>query len=1064
MKRFRLCMVGMLVAGGAIAQAQQPEWNNLSVLQVNREQPRASMMIYPDAATAVQCDRTKSPWFQSLNGPWKFKWSKSPAERPTEFYRPGMDMSKWDTIPVPSNWEMLGYGLKIYSNEQYPFKKDPPKAPVEWNPVGSYRREFEVSRDWKGRETYIVFEGVDSAFYLWLNGNLVGYSQGSRTPAEFNITKYVLPGKNVIAVEVYRWSDGSYLEDQDYWRLSGIYRDVYLWCTGRTHVRDFSMVADLDADYQNGTLMMDAEVLNPDGKIDVVLLDPANKVVGKGSAKCDAKTTLSIPVPAPEKWSAESPSLYTALIAVQDSRGRPVEIIPQKVGFRKVEIKDKQVCLNGVPVLFRGVNRHEHDPVKGHAVERESMIRDIQMLKEHNFNAVRTSHYPNDPLWYDLCDQYGIMVWDEANIESHGMGYGKESLAKKPEWRAAHLDRVQRMVGRDKNHACVVVWSMGNEAGDGENFAACYQWIKKNDPTRPVHYERSEKDVNTDIRSSMYMPPEEMAKLVGKDSDKPFVICEYMHAMGNSSGGAGAYWDLFYADNLAQGGFVWDWMDQGIKTPVPEEFRKNVGKGPVKETFFAYGGWFEKAQNVHNDGNFCMNGLLAADHAPHPGAGAHKWLQRYVHVEPADLKAGSVKIRNRFDFTTIGDAMTGHWKIEANGKPMAEGTIADLAIAPREEKTVSLGLPEILPEGGVEYFLTVEFRAKAGYSPLVKEGLLLAWDQFKLPMERFAMFGTATGSVAIDDGADAITVTGETFEVRFEKASGRLVSYTYKGKPVIVGVGRLEFSRAQTDNERRQKGGTHPALDTAGANSTVESIAVDQVDGAARILVRHLIPEIRGGCTEVYRVLPTGEIVVEAAYNLALVPAAIRPPLRVGMEWQLAPGLENMAWFGRGGETYADRNFEPIGIYKGTIDGEWTDYSRPQENGNKTEVRWAAFTNDQGEGLLVTSDLEPIALGARHYSVETMRKSDYSFQMERSDNIFLNIDAAQSGVGGVNSWGATPMEKHRLNEKKYNYSYRLLPMQGTIVETLSKRIEVEVSNPQLLASPDVAKLPVPKLK
>ncbi len=1037
---------------------QAVEWSDLNTLQVNREKPHATMMVYPTEKSALHYDRTTSPWFQSLNGEWKFNWVKKPADRPVDFFKPSFNVGEWGTIPVPSNWEMEGHGLRIYTNVKYPFPKNPPHAPVDWNPVGSYRRDFEVPKDWDGRETYIVFDGVQSAFYLWINGKRVGYSQGSRTPAEFNITQYLAPGKNVLAAEVYRWSDGSYLEDQDFWRLSGIYRDVYLWSTAQSHIRDFTAVAKLDDQYKHGHLLVDAEILNPGGSVEVVLLDKAGKEIGRDGSPSRPSVSLGVPVQHPKKWTAETPNLYTALITLKDAAGKTIEVIPQRIGFRTVEIKDKRFCVNGVPVLIKGVNRHEHQADTGHTIDRASMIRDIQLLKENNFNAVRTCHYPNRPMWYDLCDEYGIMLWDECNIESHGMGYKAASLAKQPEWKDAHLDRIQRMVERDKNHASVITWSMGNEAGDGENFAACYAWIKGNDPTRPVHYERT-KDVNSDIADSMYMPSDRLRKYAESEAEKPFIICEYQHAMGNSNGGAKEYWDLFCEDNLAQGGFVWDWMDQGIRQPVPPEFKSNIGKGPVKDTFFAYGGYFEDPVGVRNDGNFCMNGLIDSEQVPHPTAYAMKYVQRNVHVSPLDLKTGKLKIKNGFDHFILSDAVSGHWKVEANGKEVKADRVPELGIAPHAERVVSLKLPKIVPEAGKEYFLTLEFRAKKNYHPLVKEDHLLAWDQFKLPLEKPATYAVAKGRVSVNESAKSITVKGKGFEVSFDKQKGTMASYKASGKELIVAGGQPELSRAQNDNERRQKPKPNPEWDTIAEKAVVESVEVQKSGRFAKIIVRKILPNVRGGFAAVYTVLGNGEVVVEAAYNFEQTPDFMRPPLRVGMEWKVPAALENMAWYGRGGETYAGRNFEPVGIFSGTVDGQWTDYSRPQENGNKTDVRWVALASDSGKGLLVSAEGAPLGIEARHYSTQTMRESDYSFQMERSEDIFLHIDAGQSGVGGINSWGARPLEKNRLMGKTYRYTYRMLPLSGDVEKTLSKRAAFTASNVEALALPDVSWLP-----
>jgi beta-galactosidase len=688
------------------------------------------------------------------------------------------------------------------------------------------------------------------------------------------------------------------------------------------------------------------------------------------------------------------------------------------------------------------------------------MIRDIQLLKENNFNAVRTCHYPCMPMWYDLCDEYGIMLWDEGNLESHGMGYGDATLAIRPEWKEAHVDRVQRMVERDKNHPSVITWSIGNEAGDGENITACYQWIKENDPTRPIHYERTEEDrENTDIINTMYNSASKIRKYTESKWEKPFIICEYMHAMGNSSGGAKEYWDLFYEDNTAQGGFVWDWIDQGLRMPVPDEFKANVGKGPVKETFFAYGGWFEDPHGIRTDGNFCMNGLISAGQEPHPGTYAMKYLQRNTHVSPVNLKAGTVKIRNWFDFTMLSDAVTGSWKVEANGEQIAAGGITDLDIAPHAEKAITLDLPQIKPAPGMEYFLTLEFHAKENYHPLVGEGHLLAWDQFKLPVGKPVAYSAVKGSVSVNESGRAITVKGKGFEVVFDRKTGTLASYKANGKELIVAGGIPEISRALVNNDIGKQPKVNPALHTAGAEVRLESIVVEKSGGSAKITVRKVLPSVLSGFAAVYTVLPSGEVVVEGAFDFTHMPDFIGPPLRAGMQWQLSGALENIEWFGRGGETYMDRNFEPVSCYAGTVDEQWVDYSRPQENGSKTGVRWAALTDKDGFGLLVAAEGAPLGVDARFYSPETMRNSKYSFEMERSESIYLHVDAAQSGVGGINSWKTPPLEKHRLNEDVYTYTYRLLPLDGNVEAALAKRAPVKASDVAKLAKPDVSKLP-----
>jgi len=549
------------------------------------------MTVYPDVESALKAERAESAYVHLLNGSWKFKWSANPADRPADFHKPGYDDTSWDKIPVPGNWQMHGYGSPLYVNITYPFKKDPPRVMGEqpksftnykWrNQVGSYRTEFGLPRAWKGRQVFIQFDGVDSAFYLWINGRKIGYSQGSRTPATFNITDNVRPGKNLLAAEVYQYSDGSYLEDQDFWRLSGIFRDVYLWSAPKLHIRDFFVRTDLDDDYRDATMKIEAELVNKGKKaaacsLKAALFDDRRKEIASiridpVELPANGKTHLApaIKIKDPAKWTAETPNLYKLVLTLADSRGNILEALSHNVGFRKVEIKNSQLLVNGQPIYIKGVNRHEHDPETGHAVSLESMIRDIALMKQFNINTVRTSHYPDDPRWYDLCDRYGLYVIDEANIESHGMGYGAQSLAKDPKWKEAHLDRIKSMVERDKNHPSIILWSMGNEAGDGVNFKACYDWIKQRDPSRPIHYERAGTGPNTDVVCWMYPSIERIVGYAKSNPSRPLIMCEYAHAMGNSVGNLQDYWDAIEAYPALQGGSIWDWVDQALWKDVP---------------------------------------------------------------------------------------------------------------------------------------------------------------------------------------------------------------------------------------------------------------------------------------------------------------------------------------------------------------------------------------------------------------------------------------------------------------------------------------------------------------
>ena len=586
--------MGLLFASQGAAEP--PDWENEQVFGRNKEAPSIAAPVYPHEEAAVAGQRATNPWFQSLNGPWKFHWSPDPDQRPTDFYRDDFDVTGWHEVAVPGNWQRQGYDIPLYSNIPYPFQKDPPRVMGEpprnyttyaqRNPVGSYRRTFELPPGWQERQVFLQFDGVDSAYYVWVNGQQVGYSEDSRTPALFNVTKYVRPGANDVAVEVYRYSDGSYLEDQDFWRLSGIFRDVFLWSTADQHVRDFFVHTDLDGEYRHASLQVDVDAVNystsaANCSVDVKLLGRQREVVAETTIppfELDPNSqrhlqSSVVRLDDPAKWTAETPNLYTIVLILENSQGQVLEARSHQIGFRKVEIRDGQLLVNGQAVYMKGVNRHEHDPVTGHTLSTESMVRDIRLMKQFNINAVRTAHYPNDSRWYNLCDEYGLYVIDEANIESHGMGYGPESLAKAPTWKGAHLDRVQRLVERDKNHPSVIIWSMGNEAGNGDNFQACYDWIKQRDPSRPVHYERAELDNNTDIYCPMYARIEQLVSYASQPQRRPLILCEYAHAMGNSVGNLQDYWDVIERHSQLQGGFIWDWVDQGFLTNVPQGFQ-----------------------------------------------------------------------------------------------------------------------------------------------------------------------------------------------------------------------------------------------------------------------------------------------------------------------------------------------------------------------------------------------------------------------------------------------------------------------------------------------------------
>ena len=1046
----RTLIIWLCLSAGFCMAQDRPEWDNPAIVKEGVEKPHATMMLYPTATLALAGQIAQSPWHQSLNGDWKFHGSLRPADRPLEFYRTDFNDASWRTIPVPSSWQLHGFDIPIYSNINYPWPQDAkadPLVPKDLNPVGSYRRTFMVPQAWKGRNVYLHFAGVDSAFYVWVNGQKAGYSEDSRTPAEFNITRFLKPGTNVLAVEVYRFGDGAFLEDQDMWRMSGIYRDVFLWSAAEKHIRDFEVKTELDNDYTNARLKVKAELSAPkDCTLKAELFDAIGKIIVTGETGCAENAELTMKAPGVKKWSAESPYLYKLLLTLKDSSGGVIEVIPQNVGFRKVEIKGGRFLVNGKPVLIKGVNRHEHSEINGKTVDRASMIKDIKLMKQFNVNAVRTAHYPNQTAWYDLCDQYGLYVMDEANIEIHHYGSNPNNrLMNSPEWSPLFLDRVQRMVERDKNHPSIVFWSMGNEAGDGLNAKLIYTWTKQRDASRPVHYEGSSSwgGPNSDINSFMYPTPESIKQSAAKRPEMPLILCEYSHAMGNSSGGLKEYWDIFYSGTNAQGAFVWDWVDQGIRVPVPGEYKMNTSD----QYFYAYGGWWEDKTGVRNDNNFNNNGLVSANRTPHPGLWAIKYVYRNLHASAVDLAAGKIKIKNWWFFTNAHDIADGTWTVKADGATIASGSLPDLNIPPGSEKEFTLPLPKIDAKPGEEYWLNLSFTLKANAS-WANKGHELSWEQFKLPITAPAPAADFAKSptLTITEDPDSASFAGADFLVRFSKKEGLITSYTYKGTTLLERGPRPDFWRATTDNDTgawksmRGIAEKDPTANirlwrNAGPSWILKNSAISKVDErTAKIEVNATLPDTGASLTIIYTISGGGNVIVETKYQPGNEPRSMMP--RFGNELIVAPGLENLTWYGRGPiETYIDRQFERIGVYKSTVAAEWVEYSKPQENGNKTDVRWVALTNAQGIGLLAVGD-PTLEVGARHFSKDDLERAGYTFQMQPHPEIFLNLDWKQMGVGGIDSWSpnALPMQPYRIpSDQAYAYRYRLTPIEGNFM-------------------------------
>jgi len=1031
------------------------DWENPKLTGLNNQAPHATMVICPDAKTArsvqwpVNSDRTKSRFYRSLNGDWKYHYSKNHAERVPDFWKPDFDDAKWATISVPSNVEVQGYGLPIYVNIRYPWTQPwrPPYVPAEDenNTVNSYRRPFEVPKDWAGRRVLVTFDGVNSFFYLWVNGEKVGLGKDSRTPVEFDITSFIKPGKNLIAVENLRWCDGSYLEDQDFWRMSGIFRDVYLWSTANVHIRDFEVNPGLDEAYRDAQLKVALKVANAGTvaaavTIEAALLDAGGKTVVSPTVNVsaapgrDTDADISSSVVNPLKWTAETPNLYKLLLTLKDDGGKVVEVIPVNVGFRKVEIRDGYLLVNGQRVLFKGVNRHEIDPDSGQAITVAGMVKDIFVMKQYNVNGVRTCHYPNQPVWYDLCDRYGIYLIDEANIESHGIGYGPESLAKQPDWLDAHMNRTVRMVERDKNHPSVVIWSLGNEAGDGPNFEATSAWIHQRDPSRPVHYERAGRRPYTDIVCPMYPNPRNLAEYASQTQTRPYIMCEYSHAMGNSSGNMWLYWNEIYNKPYLQGGFIWDWVDQGLRQPqqvLPLVRFQKVKVGD--KTFWAFGGDFGP-KGTPSDQNFCCNGLVTPDRDPHPGLYQVKHIYQYVHCKAVDLAIPKVEVKNWHDFLNLKDVAVAHWYLTAGGRILQKGILPPLDLAQRASKEVTIPVKPFKPEPGVEYFLEMSFRLKEA-TLWAKSGHEIAWDQFKLPEASPAPVADTAAMLPlhVTQSDTRVVVSGRDVIATFDKKAGTMASLRFKGTEMVEIPLRPDFWRAPTDNDRgRNMDRSQSVWRKAHEGVEVRSVQVQEFPQrhAVVVSVALSLPKVEAAWETSYTVHGGGDIVVDAKFKPGKTDLPKLP--RLGMQMALPAGFDRITWLGPGPqETYCDRKDAKVGVYSGTVEEQYFwDYTEPGESGNKVDVRWAAISNGRVGLLAVGQPL--LSVNALHQTTDDLQIAAHPFEMPSRDITVLNLDSMQQGAGGDNSWGAWPHEEFLIPCQEQGYRFYLRPFDAGV--------------------------------
>ncbi len=1193
--------------------------------------PQATRWVFPDAQSARKGAGVEAwkhtPWAQTLDGDWRFWWSDTPRTRSRTFFETSFDDSGWLRLPVPSNVELHGHGVPIYTNIKYPFSpNDPPRIPYEQNSVSQYRTQFEVPTQWNQRRVFLTFDGVSSAFYVWLNGHKLGYSQDSRTSARFDITGFLQAGPNTLAVEVYRYSDGSYLEDQDFWRLSGIFRSVFLSSVGATTIKDFRVITDFDDAYQNARLGVSVDLDHTEAApsqvtVQAQLLDAEGMLVATTSekvqlaAQAGGQLNLNMDVVAPKPWSAEAPNLYTLLLELHNAQGKTIEVVPSRVGFREVQVQQGIVTLNGKRLEVRGVNRHEHDPVKGHAIDLTSMRKDLTLMKQNNINSVRNSHYPNHIDWYHLADEFGVYLVDEANIESHGA----QQLANYPQFREAILDRTRNMEARSKNHPSVVFWSLGNEAGAGSNYAASYAWLKQKDPTRPVQYEQARTLPYTDVVAPMYPRPHHVAWYLSQPRSRPMILCEYAHAMGNSTGDLAAYWDLFRSHPQGQGGFIWDWVDQGIQTAAPPRHRimnkangheglfvgskqgdtgaqgyatfaaadtatlhgpftlqarfqmpkqrthpeiplitkgdsqfalvvdgqeiqfwvydadmsrghkqrkvmalaplpqdaaerfvdvqgvfdgqqvslfvdgrlqsqvpfaeainsnafallvgrngerlqatdavtfayarvwskalpppsssshsakealvldldfTTLGDALPEETFDAYGGDFGPP-DVPSDDNFCMNGVVDAHRAPHPGLAELKYVYQPLEVRLSRVagRKATVDITNRQLFTNLQQWLGGVLQVQVDGRVVATQALPALDVPALQTRSFTFTLPAFKAAAGAEPWLDLSFQLAKPQS-WAPQGHEVAWAQFALPHTTKASAPRSGGRLNLAQDAKSVTVTGEGFAMIFDRQQGVLASWKVNGKDLLASGPAPDFWRAPTDNDR---GAQMPARQglwrQAHHRSQITTQAKALPGGHVQVEVNASLAAVPATLTTRYTVDAQGWVGVKIAFQPGRDALPDLP--RFGTQLRVPASYDHITWYGRGPqETYADRKAARMGVFQQSVAEQVFRYSRPQETGNKVDVRWVALTNATGQGLLAVGH-KPLSLSAIPYTAEDLAHARHFWEIPPRSETVLHLDMAQMGVGGDDSWGALPHEPYRVAAKAYDYGFVLAPL------------------------------------
>ena len=1040
------CTVGASAAEEKAAEKLVPtftEWHDLQVNEVNRLKLHTNYFAYENETLALAGQMDKSANFISLHGAWKFNWVKDADKRPTDFYKTDLDDSAWKTMNIPANWEMNGFGVPEYVNTGFAwrghFDQKPPAVPVKDNNVGSYRRIINIPDSWDGKQVIAHFGSVTSNIYLYVNGQYVGYAEDAKVAAEFDITPYLKKGDNLIAFQTFRWCDGSWCEDQDFWRLSGVARDSYLYARdAAVHLTNIKITPDLQNNYEDGVVQIYAEVkgqpvieyklLNHNG-IEIIKSDANFKKRVNGTAQFTIKNV--------KKWSAEDPYLYTLVATVKDQKGNIVEVVPQKVGFRKVEIVNSQLLVNGQPVLIKGADRHEMDPDGGYVVSRERMIQDIKIMKRLNINAVRTCHYPDDPVWYDLCDEYGLYVTAEANQESHGFGYGNDAEAKKPEFAKQILERNQHNVEMYFNHPSVIVWSLGNETVNGDNFIAAYKWIKEQDKSRPVQFEQAGRTgENTDIFCPMYYSHDGCDKYSKDDKfTRPLIQCEYNHTMGNSSGGLKEYWDMVRKYPKFQGGYIWDFVDQALhRNPVkPMSVKDNLTYAQYNKIKYTYGGDYNDYDP--SDNNFNCNGVIGPDRQLNPHAYEVAYEYQNIWAEAVDLQAGNISVYNEHFFRNLANYQLV-WTLLQDGKAVQNGTVDKLDVAPQQKTVVTL--PYQIPAEG-EVLLNIEFRLKKA-EPLMEAGQMVAYRQLEVRTANAAAAVVAEGKLKVENKKKEteIKVLNDFIDIEFDKATGLLKEYEVNGVDLLGEGGTLKpnFWRAVTDNDmgaqlqKKFRVWRAPALNLQ--TITASKVKVGKNVNAV-VKAVYDMPDVKAALTITYTIAPDGTMGVEQTMD-ATEGEKVSDMFRFGMLMQLPFQMDNSTFYGRGPiENYIDRKgSQNVGIYTQTAEEQFFPYIRPQETGTKSDIRWWQQTDKAGKGFRITSG-NLFSASALHYSIDDLddgeeKEQRHSYEVPQSKYTELCIDKEQFGVGGENSWGAWPLPQHRLGYADKTFSFVISPV------------------------------------